>query len=97
MASSTWLRQDLAARAQLPTRLLPIIRAIRRRHQKSGKVSGQAGTDDWIPIRPANWLLTSIFAGEAGRLVRAVGSELPAYKQGASLVAVLQKEPKTGI
>ena len=74
------------------TRLLPIIRAIRSRHKKSGKVSGQAGTDVWVPIRPANWLLTSIFAGEAGRLTRLLGGDSSPYQKGASLIAIVRKE-----
>lgn len=75
------------------TRLFPVIRAIRKWNQRRGRVSGQAGTDFWLPSAPVNKLLTAVFAGEAKRLIAALHRRQPAYASGASLVAVLRREP----
>ena len=54
------------------SRLLPIVRLVRAWNRRRGRAAGRAGTDFWLPSRPANALLTAIFAGEAGRLVAAL-------------------------
>jgi SAM-dependent methyltransferase len=76
-------------------RLLPLIRWVRVRNQRRGAAAGTAGTDFWLPPRPVNWLLTRAFSGESGRLAGLLG-EMPgrtAYRAGASLVAILRREP----
>ncbi|MCE5268109.1 MAG: class I SAM-dependent methyltransferase [Planctomycetaceae bacterium] len=74
-------------------RLLPVIRLIRARNRRRGTSAGAAGTDFWLPTRPANAILTSIFAGEATRLVAALRGKRRGYRAGASLLALLRREP----
>ena len=50
------------------SRLLPIVRLVRAWNRRRGRAAGRAGTDFWLPSRPANALLTRLFAGESGRL-----------------------------
>lgn len=73
-------------------RLLPIIRLIRAMNRRRGHAAGQAGTDFWLPSRPANWMLTNAFAGESARLVGALRGKNRGYRAGASLVALLRRE-----
>jgi hypothetical protein len=75
------------------TRLLPLVRLVRAWNHRRGHAAGRAGTDFWLPDRPANVLLTAIFAGEAARLVRSVRApRLCGYRAGASLIALLRRE-----
>ena len=73
-------------------RLLPIIRLIRSRNRRRHRAAGQAGTDFWLPSKPVNAMLTSLFAGEAGRLVKVLTGGKPPYRAGASLVALLRRD-----
>jgi SAM-dependent methyltransferase len=74
------------------SRLLPLIRGIRARNRRRGRAAGRAGTDFWLPAKPANWLLTNFFAGEAGRLTAALRGQKRGYPSGASLVALLRRD-----
>jgi 2-polyprenyl-3-methyl-5-hydroxy-6-metoxy-1,4-benzoquinol methylase len=73
-------------------RLLPVIRYVRARNQRRGRASGLAGTDFWLPSRPANWLLTRLFAGEGTRLAQVLRGRTKGYRAGASLIALLRRE-----
>ncbi len=75
------------------SRLLPAVRWIRSRNRRRGRAAGRAGTDFWLPSRPVNSLLTAIFAGEARRLAAALHGRKHGYRAGASLVAVIRREP----
>jgi SAM-dependent methyltransferase len=75
------------------SRLLPIVRLIRAWNRRRGHASGRAGTDFWLPSRPANQMLTTIFAGESNRLTAALHGRKRGYRAGASLVALLRREP----
>lgn len=74
------------------TRLLPVIQCVRAWNRRRGHAAGQAGTDFWLPSRPANGLLTTLFAGEGNRLVGVLRRQKPAMTRGASLVALLRRE-----
>ncbi len=74
------------------TRLLPIVRVVRRWNRKRGHASGRVGTDFWLPNRPANALLTSVFAGESKRLLGVLRGRRSGFGTGASLVAILRRE-----
>jgi SAM-dependent methyltransferase len=75
------------------SRLLPIIRLIRAANRRRGRAAGQAGTDFWLPTRPANTLLTATLAGEAGRLAALLHADgKQGYTAGASLIAILRRE-----
>ena len=74
------------------SRLLPVVRLVRAWNRRRGRAAGRAGTDFWLPSKPANWLLTNIFAGEAGRLAAALHGRKCGYRAGASLVALLRRE-----
>ena len=74
------------------SRLLPVVRLVRAWNRRRGRAAGRAGTDFWLPSRPANWLLTNIFAGEARRLAAALRGHKRGYRAGASLVALLRRE-----
>ncbi len=73
-------------------RLLPAIRAIRAWSRRRGHASGEVGTDFWLPNPIANGVLTSIFAGEAGRLIGVLQGRSRPFRAGASLVALLRRE-----
>jgi hypothetical protein len=73
-------------------RLLPVIRLVRTWNRRRGRAAGQAGTDFWLPNRPANCLLTATLAGEAARLVATLHGRNRSYRAGASLVALLRRE-----
>ena len=74
------------------SRLLPVVRSVRAWNRRRGRAAGRAGTDFWLPGRPANAILTAIFAGEGRRLVAAVRGRRRGYRSGASLVALLRRE-----
>jgi SAM-dependent methyltransferase len=74
------------------SRLLPMVRLVRAWNRRRGHAAGRAGTDFWLPSRPANAVLTATFAGEARRLVRALRGRTRGYQSGASLVAVIRRE-----
>jgi SAM-dependent methyltransferase len=76
-------------------RLQPVIRAVRAWNRFRGTTAGAAGTDFWIPSRPANALLTAFFAGESHRLLAALHGRKRGYRAGASLIALLQREVGT--
>jgi trans-aconitate methyltransferase len=73
-------------------RLQPIIRLVRVWNRFRGHAAGAAGTDFWIPSRPANALLTAFFAGEIHRLLGVLHGRKQGYRTGASLIALLQRE-----
>ncbi len=76
------------------SRLYPLIRMIRDRGRRRGQSAGDAGTDFWMPAWPLNGLLTATFAGEARVLSGLLrGRRQHGYSRGASLVAMLRREP----
>jgi SAM-dependent methyltransferase len=77
------------------SRLLPMVRLVRAWNRRRGRAAGRAGTDFWLPSRPANSLLTALFAGEAKRLIAAMHGRGRAYQSGSSLVAVIRREAGT--
>ncbi len=74
-------------------RLYPLIRLIRARNRRRGRSGGRAGTDFWMPAGAVNRLLRAILAGESRRLVGQLDGRSPAYALGASLIALLRREP----
>jgi 2-polyprenyl-3-methyl-5-hydroxy-6-metoxy-1,4-benzoquinol methylase len=74
------------------SRLLPMVRLVRAWNRRRGHAAGRAGTDFWLPSRPANAMLTAAFAGEAKRLVAAMHGRRRGYQSGSSLVAVIRRE-----
>lgn len=77
-------------------RLCPIIRLIRRFNQWRSKASGEAGTDLKMPSAVLNRMLLAIFEGEARTLLDVFhGRRRCGYPSGASLIAVLRREPGT--
>jgi SAM-dependent methyltransferase len=78
------------------SRLLPVIRWVRRRNRRRHRAAGQAGTDFWLPSPPVNAVLTWTLSGEAGRLLRALRTgEQAGYNEGASLIALLRRGAST--
>jgi SAM-dependent methyltransferase len=76
------------------TRMYPLIRLIRARNRRRGHAAGRAGTDFWMPRRPVNRLLEAALAGEARSLLgQLTGRRSGGYSYGASLVALLRREP----
>lgn len=76
------------------TRLYPLIRLIRARNRWRGRAAGRSGTDFWMPSGPMNRLLEATLAGEARSLVATMAGRRPrGYSYGASLVALLRREP----
>jgi len=73
-------------------RLLPVVRGFRAWNRRRGRAAGRSGTDFWLPSPPANALLTSIFSGEATRLVAALGGRKRGYRAGASLLALVRRD-----
>ena len=73
------------------SRLLPAVRLVRAWNRRRGRAAGRAGTDFWLPSRPANAILTEIFAGEAARLLASLRGHSRGYRRGASLVALLRQ------
>jgi SAM-dependent methyltransferase len=74
------------------SRLLPVVRSVRAWNRFRGHASGVAGTDFWLPSRPANALLTAAFAGESRRLVACLRGQKRGYRAGSSLIALLRRE-----
>ncbi len=75
-------------------RLLPVVRMVRARNRRRGHAAGAVGTDFWLPSRPLNFLLQTILAGESRRLLAVLqGRRQRGYAAGASLVAILRREP----
>jgi SAM-dependent methyltransferase len=96
MARFARLWRDLPVRELLAsyfnTRLYPVVRYLRRRNQKRGRTSGEAGTDLHVPARPINALLETLFAGERHALIDVLrGHRDDGYTGGVSLMAVLQR------
>ena len=76
------------------TRLYPVIRAVRGISNRRGKAGGASGTDFSLPPAPVNRSLEGLFAGEARALLRSLDrAGAPAYRRGASLIALLRREP----
>ncbi|MFH1671050.1 MAG: class I SAM-dependent methyltransferase [Patescibacteria group bacterium] len=76
------------------SRLYPIIRSIRTMNRLLRRTSGKSGTDFCVPLKPANFLLAQIFAGETTRLLKEINTpEQKDVPYGASLMAVLRKNP----
>lgn len=74
------------------TRMLPLIRFVRRLARARGRAGGQAGTDFRMPSRWLNFLLKRVFYGERRRLLAVVsGRRHQGYRAGASLIALLRK------
>ncbi len=78
--------------AYFNARLLPLVRSMRAWNRFRGRASGAAGTDFWLPSRPANALLRAIFAGESRRLVGCLHRSNRGYRAGSSLIALLRRE-----
>ena len=77
-------------------RLYTPIRLIRAVTRLRGRPFGRAGTDFRIPNRVVNTVLEGVFASEARRLVDALDGKSPkGFSRGASLIAVLRREPGT--
>lgn len=75
------------------SRLYAPIKWIRRINNRLGRTAGKEGTDFAQPPRLINWLLHTIFAGEASVLAGALASgRVSAYDRGVSLAAVLRRE-----
>jgi len=74
------------------SRLYPAVRAVRRISRMRGHAAGAANTDFKLPMTPANRMLESLFAGECGRLLRAVDRKGAGYGRGVSLIAILQRQ-----
>lgn len=72
-------------------RLYPVIRAVRAVTSARGKALGRAGTDFSMPPAFANRMLENFFAGESAPLERSLDRGRPAYRHGASLIAVLER------
>lgn len=90
---SVWreLNVDVRLVSHFNTRLYLPVRAVRTWTRIRGKALGAAGTDFAIPPAPLNRLLTRVFAGESGRLMNILqGQPRRGYRQGVSLIAVLQ-------
>lgn len=93
--AATW--RGLAVKQRLLSgynaRLYPVIRAVRAITSARGKAAGRAGTDFAMPPAFANRWLESVFAGECAALLKTLDRERIAYRHGASLIAVLEREP----
>lgn len=89
----TWQGLPVSERmlSGMNARLLPVIRTVRSVRRRLGRAAGRANTDFRLPPAPINSALTSFFAGESARLLRALDGE-PGYPEGASWVAVLRRE-----
>jgi SAM-dependent methyltransferase len=75
-------------------RLLPVIRGVRKLTRSRSRAAGAGSTDFFLPSAPVNRLLEAVFAGEARALARALDRPAGAgYSGGASLLAILRREP----
>jgi SAM-dependent methyltransferase len=73
-------------------RLYPPVRAVRWLTARMRRSAGAGGTDFSVPAAPVNATLRRVFAGEAPRLARRIGTTAPAYTRGVSLIALLQRQ-----
>ena len=74
------------------SRLYPLVKLVRTINRWRGEASGVAGTDFRIPARPVNRFMEAVFAGESRRLCRKLHGRGAAYRQGVSLIALLERE-----
>jgi SAM-dependent methyltransferase len=75
------------------SRLYRAVKAARTWSRWRGRAAGAAGTDFRLPAAPLNRLLEALLAGEARRLVAALGGRpQQGYRRGVSLIAVLRRE-----
>jgi len=73
-------------------RLYPLIRLLRRRNRRRGRVSGDHGTDLSVPPGPMNRILETIFAAERKKLIGLLqGDRAGGYRAGVSLIAILRR------
>ena len=91
------LWQGLPVRTRLisyfNSRLYRAIKLARTVSRWRGESWGSAGMDFALPTKPVNYVLESIFAGEAKRLVGALdGKARQGFSHGVSIVALLQRE-----
>jgi SAM-dependent methyltransferase len=77
------------------SRLYPLVKTVRTINRWRGSTAGQAGTDFRIPPAPLNRLLENAFAGERHTLCRALAARRGGYRQGVSLIALLQRQTGT--
>ena len=74
------------------SRLYPIVRAARLVSRVRHRAAGSGATDLSLPAPPVNRMLTRIFAGEAGPLIRRLETgRTPTYPIGVSLMAILRR------
>ncbi len=88
--AALWRHLPVDARLLTPfnARLRPAVAAVRRLARRRRPV---AGGDLTIPAGFMNAVLRQIFAGEANRLVAAITTGAPPYRNGVSLLAVLRR------
>jgi SAM-dependent methyltransferase len=73
------------------SRLYWPIRAARTIGRWRGRAWGDAKTDVALPAKPVNAALQRVFASEQATLLHCVDKDRSGYRQGVSLVAVLEK------
>ena len=74
-------------------RLYFVVKSVRFLKRVLGLNDGKSGSDFFIPPWPLNGLLHRLFAGEATRLLSTFDSpDAHGYRQGVSLMAVLEKQ-----
>jgi len=73
------------------SRLYPIVRVVRIFSRMRGRAVGVSGIDLSYPPKPANAMLTHIFAGEIGRLLRVIRGEARPYARGVSLIGAFRR------
>lgn len=90
---SLWseLEVDVRLHSGFNSRLYPLARAARVVSRVRGRSSGPAGTDLVVPPRRLNDLMRRIFAGERGRIWRALRSGGGGYRDGLSRIALLRR------
>jgi hypothetical protein len=77
------------------SRLYPLVKGVRAVNRWRGATAGDAGTDFRIPPAPLNRLLENTFAGERHTLCRWLAARRGGYRQGVSLIALLQRQTGT--
>jgi SAM-dependent methyltransferase len=73
------------------SRLYPIVRVVRVFSRLRGRAVGVSGIDLSQPPRPANAILTRVFAGEIHRLLGAIRGEARPYARGVSLIGAFRR------
>jgi 2-polyprenyl-3-methyl-5-hydroxy-6-metoxy-1,4-benzoquinol methylase len=75
-------------------RLYSIVKMIRTRKRRREEATDSHESDLKIPMMPLNAMLHRIFAGEGGKLARALREhrQMP-YQQGVSLIAIVRRGP----